>query len=198
MCFPSFPSCWSTKKEYLIENWWNSDNQGWDLGLRRNLFDREVEIWTRLKNKFDIVRPRNLEASGFLSCKSIYLKLNNRGPRISLPMIKLVWGGKTKESAVFSFVSYILKFKCPRQSGNKKSSFDLSSSSSSMFQEGNFEHHWFIHFDFASRVGPSFWKKNGLSWCSVNDITNWLRELLSKGGFFDKVCVMLWRCATRV
>lgn len=86
----------SLKENATIVECWNADQKVWDLGLRRGLFDGEVESWMRLVQVLDLVvlgervdtMEWSLEADGKFTTKSTFLKLLETSPKLQFPLIK--------------------------------------------------------------------------------------------------------------
>lgn len=53
----SFPNMFaiSHKKEAMIADYWDNDNETWIVALRRGLFDREFQSWVALVEKLNAV-----------------------------------------------------------------------------------------------------------------------------------------------
>lgn len=92
----------SNKKEACIQDCWDSDNQTWNLGIRRVLFDREFGSWVSLIEKLNSVRlgPRldkiiwKLVGYGRFSSRSMTHDLSVKSSKINAILSNLIWKHK--------------------------------------------------------------------------------------------------------
>lgn len=89
------------QKDATVAHCWNSVYEAWDLGLRRNLYDVEIQEWTTLStlplahrdNTTEDKWKWKLERTGQFTTKSLALHFAFNGQRHNAPLYKNIWKG---------------------------------------------------------------------------------------------------------
>lgn len=145
----------------------NQDFHYWDLGLRRGLFDREMESWLGLIWVLDVVRLGEgedkvywrLGKGGAFSSKSALLKLSDAPLSLKSSLIAAIWNFEIpKKVKVFLWSLVYRSLNTQDYLQKKCKNWTIPPSVCSMCnRDGESLDHLFIHCPFVAKVGISCW-----------------------------------------
>lgn len=116
--FPDFFS-FSSKKGLSIAEFWDTEASTWNLGLCRNLFDKELNSWVSFTENVEGVmlgqgRDRlwwKIDKSGVFSIESAFLALTSPSHRLESSSFNQIWHFKVpKKASPFSSFSFLLLY----------------------------------------------------------------------------------------